>query len=431
MLPLSAAARLVLSLLSSLPEPEVERCDLDLASMASVAACALAQSPDIARAKHEVDAVTGRRETASVVLPSQPVLAAGAGQRRTLSGPSSAPTWEVSLSQEVEIGFQRGARIDTADAELNAAARRLALTRQEVAAQALNAYVDVLAAKEEMALAAQVGEVVSSLGDLARARVEEALSAPVEADAALSEIARLALVRANAERHYGDAAATLALMLGRELTETLDLPSSMDTVVTAVGVEERGLADLIAHAVAVRGDLAAAEAERVAAEGQLSLMRRERVPNITLSVFGARDGFDERVIGAGLSLPLPLLPSPAGPSRAGEIVELTARLDQADDDMRSVRRRVQLEVARAHASAKASQTALQSLSPDLLQRARQELPLLREAVGAGQLSLAQAVVMQRGLIDLILAHVELRRAHVLAALELRRAAALPLPGVEP
>ena len=72
-------------------------------------------SPLLRRARAERDAVAARDVGASVLLPSNPVIAAGAGPRKELVPPANVISerglqYFVHAEQTVEIGGQRSAR---------------------------------------------------------------------------------------------------------------------------------------------------------------------------------------------------------------------------------------------------------------------------------------------------------------------------------
>ena len=182
------------------------------------------------------------------------------------------------------------------------------------------------------------------------------------------------------------------------------------------------------QALRLRGELAAAEAERRVLEHRLSLVRRERIPNLTLSAFAERSELADRIFGFGLSIPLPL-PTPVGRTRAGEIAETIGQLRAAESSIELVRRRVRLEVARASAAYEARTEASRLFSTDLLGRARADLGALGEGIASRQLSLREALIAQRSLIELLQADIESRLSRALAWVDLRRVAGLPLVSV--
>src|SRR4051812_21584426 len=143
-------------------------CDGPL-STATVVRCAVAASAEVQRARHSLSAVAGRRVAAGVWLPSHPVVAATLSRRRTPED-VTAVNWSVTLSQELEIAGQRGARVAAADAEAAAAVRRLAVIEQEVAAMVLGALLEAAAASEALRLADALAGAGRALATVAEGR---------------------------------------------------------------------------------------------------------------------------------------------------------------------------------------------------------------------------------------------------------------------
>jgi len=389
----------------------------------AIVRCALAASPDLRIARAQADAAAGRRQTAGVMLPSNPnVVAVASNRRRPPPEEASVLNWSVALQQEFEIGGQRAARIDEADAAAAAQVRRAKVAEQEVAAAALAAYYEALAARESLRFATELAATAQALATYADARAKEALVAGIEADVARAEAARIGLARFEAERRATEARSALALLLDVD-RERLVLPDRLPPATTpalpAGSLEDRALG--------LRGEIAAADMERQVLEHRLALVRRERVPNPTLSAFLERGEINDRIIGVGLSFPLPL-PSPVGRSRAGEIAETLAQIRAAESSQDLVRRRVRMEVARA-LSAFDSRNAAATLFPrDLLGRAQADLAALREAIASRQLTLREGLQWQRSLIELLQADIDVRLGQALAWVELRRVVGLPLAG---
>ena len=396
----------------------------------TVVRCAWANSPDVKQARHELAAIAGRRIAAGVWLPSNPVIAATAAQRRRPWPPApleaSAFNWSVTLSQEIEIAGQRGARLEVADAEASAQVRRVAVAEQEVAAGALAAFYEAAAAKEQLALAEMMTQTGKALATLAEARAKEALMSGVEADVARAEATRIALIQLEAQRRSSAAGAALALLLGRSdgkvnLPVLAEVPVLATAKVDAPGLEQ--------HALRLRGEVGAAEMERRVLEGRLTLLRRERIPNLTISAFAEKGEINDRILGVGLSLPVPL-PAPVGRTRAGEIAETLASIHAAQSSIERVKRRVRLEVTRAVAEHNARTAAGGLFAGDLLQRARADLAALREALSTRQLAMREVVVWQRSLLELLQTEIESRLARALSWAELRRVTGMSFVNAE-
>ena len=395
-----------------------------------VVGCALAASPEVRSARAALDATSGRLTTAGSWLPSNPTLAAVVSNRRR-PPPESASVlnWSVALSQELEIAGQRGARMDAVAAETAVHARRVGVAEQEVAAGALAAYYEAVAAQEALRFAAALAETARTLAELADGRAKEALLAGVEAAVARAEATRIGLARVEAERRYADSSAALAVLLDRD-PRGLTVPAVLTVPPTDVPASEPPASEpLEDQALRLRGEVAAAAMERQVLERRLALVRRERVPNPTLSAFAERGEIDDRILGIGLSVPLPL-PAPVGRARAGEIAETLAQIRAAEASQDLVRRRVRLEVARAQAALKARQGGAALFTGELLTRARTHLSSLRDAIAARQISLREALQWQRTFIELLQADIEVRLGSALAWVELRRVAGLPLTAMQ-
>jgi cobalt-zinc-cadmium efflux system outer membrane protein len=387
----------------------------------TVVRCALAVSPEVRQARAQADAAAGRRTTAGAWLPGNPTVSATASNRRRPAPEQrSVLNWAVTISQELEIAGQRGTRIDEADAEAAARARRAKVAEQEVAAGALTAYYEAVASQESLRFATQLAASAQALATYAGARAKEALIAGVEADVARAEATRIGLTRLEAERRLAETQAALAVLLDVEPSR-LALPP----VLTIPALPPTPDGSLEEQAIHLRGEVAAAEMERLVLERRLALVRRERVPNPTLSAFFERGEINDRIIGIGLSFPVPL-PSPIGRTRAGEITETLAQIRAAESSEELVRRRVRLEVARASAALQTRNAATELFAGDLLSRANADLVALREAISSRQLSLREGLQWQRSLIELLQADIDARLARAIAAVDLRRVVGLPL-----
>jgi cobalt-zinc-cadmium efflux system outer membrane protein len=172
--------------------------------------------------------------------------------------------------------------------------------------------------------------------------------------------------------------------------------------------------------------------ERQVLERRLTVVKRSRIPNPTLSAFLERSEINDRVIGGTLSFPLPL-PSPVGRTRAGEIAEIVAQIREAESSEALARRRIRAEVARAVAAVQATGAGVAIFDPALLARARVDLTSLKDALTSRQLTLREGLQWQRSLIELLQGDIEARLARVQAQIELRRAAGLAFvqPGGRP
>lgn len=386
----------------------------------TVVGCALAANLDVRQARLELSVIGARRIGAGLFLPSNPVVSGSVEGSiiRPTGATQSSPLieWQITLAQEIEIAGQRGARLTTNDAQTAAQIRRVAVAEQETAAMALRAYFEVATAKANLKLAEELAQASDLLARFAEERAKESLLAPVDAHLVRAEAVRIGLLRADARRRVESARAALAALLGRM---TPDVDAAIDQLPSPLA-SVPALSSLTDRALLLRGELAAAEMERTVVERQLSIFRRSRIPNLTVSAFTALNVIGEQVVGGTLSLPIPL-PAPIGRTYRAEIAEATVRKQQAEVTIEQVRRRVRLEVAQALVTERARAAGLDLFPPTLVQQALSDVAALREGVATRQLSVREALVSERTLIELLLSDVEARLAYADAWVELKRA----------
>lgn len=387
---------------------------------ADVVRCVLLNDLPLRAAREEVVALQGRRVTAETVLPSRPTLELRAAQRELLGHPDvTAFNGGVKLSQEFELGGQRGARLGVADAELGAANQRLATLTREARANATRAYLRLLAAQENAVLVREFASLAQALAAAATGREREELVSKVDATVAVAEAARLRVRALEAERVRSFAAIELASALGQPEAEQVRVTGFLEMP----AAEQISLEPLISKALAARADVAAASAERDAAQWRVKLLERERVPSITVAGFAEREEFGQRVLGGTLSFPLPL-PGSLWPSRRGEIDEAQARVLQASTNVEGVARRVRAEVVQAVREEQFRADSVSAYPAGARERAREGLRSLASALAAGRLGVRDALINQRALVDLLEGELSARLGLALARVELRRASAL-------
>ena len=398
---------------------ESARCSGGI-TRANVVACALRASPAIAGEQRGLAALEGRRTSASLVLPSNPTLAVNVG-RRSSPIEGTGIDWNATLSQEIEIAGQRGARLAVVGAERDAQRARVAMTERDVAAGALAAYFDAIASAEEKRVADRLVELAGALTRLAQGRVEQGLASEVEADVAQAAATRLALAQITAQRHVAIANVALATALGRDVTKPIAVEGSLDPL-AASNMDSESLVRL---SIAQRPELAMSEAERRAQERRSDIYRRSRVPNVTLSVFVQNDRINDRVLGVGVAVPIPL-PAPVGRTYAGAIAESEALAERAAAETERLRRAVRLDVLTAFENVASRKREVLLFPPERVRRAEEGLAAIARELDAHRLAVRDALLMQQGLVEFLQSSVEARRQLCLASIELARVSGVAL-----
>lgn len=376
--------------------------------------CALEASPLVREQLYALEAGEGRREAARPLLPSNPSVSGQAAWRTGPGGAQRSVNWYVTLSQELELAGQRGLRVDAAEADLRALSLHVDAARAGAAAEAWAAYFRALAAAERTRFTAKLESATAAVATTVRAMAANGLVSEVDAD-----VAETSALRASRERLDAEAAAVALAARARALAgapASAEISGALEPLAPADGARPRP-------------ELLAIEQTQAYFEARAAVASRERVPNPTLSLFVQNDGFDERVLGAGLSVPIPL-PQPVGRTRRGERLEALAESRRAGAEGERLRREHALELTAARAEWTAATRARALYTTERAERAAARLEAIAAQVKAGRLAVRDALISQSALVEQLKAEIDVREQQCLASVRLRRAAGLSLEGSE-
>lgn len=420
-LPAALSAAVVVMFVETSRAEEAMACS-SIVTRTNVVTCAIRASLALRSEEQGKEVLGGRRIAVSPLLPSNPLLSVTAGHRSASSG-LTAFNWYATLSQEIEVAGQRGTRRDAVDAAIAAQDKRALVARRRAALDAWTAYFEASAAQEEKQLVDRLSSVVEAIAAVARARATDGLISPLDADVAEATSLRITRARFSAERRVLLGRAELASLLGLDPSTPVAVQSDL-TPIPGVDALARGLPP---STIVQRLEIEAADAERRAQELRADAFRRARIPNPSLSIFVQNDGFNERVLGAGIAFPIPL-PGPVGRTYAGEIAEAEASGRRARTETERLQREIRLELASALASYESRQRELRAFTPERVAKAEESLRLLGQEIQAGRLDVKSALLAQQALVELLQAHVATRRELAIASVDLARAAGLPVEG---
>ena len=290
---------------------------------------ALESNPALSAARREVEATEGARMQAGVF--QNPTLSA---QIEDLKRDTRTTT--VLLSQPIELGGKRGARIDAAERGIDIARAQLEVRSAELRADVTAAFFAALIAQERVQLAQRSLELAGRGSQAASNRVRAGKVSPIEeTKARVAEAGvRLELVQAQGELRTG--LTQLQLLMARPMVaRALD----GDAVAMPAAVPAETLEARLRDAPSMRQ--ARLDVRRFAALAELE--RAKRLPDITLTAGGMRDqqlGLNQAVI--GVSIPLPIFDT-----NRGNVVEALRRQDKAEDDALALELRLRADAGAA------------------------------------------------------------------------------------
>lgn len=345
--------------------------------------------------------VAGLRPNPELQVQSENV--AGSGAYRGLS---SAET-TVGLALPIELGGKRSARIGVADARGARARIAAAILRADLELTVTQAYAEAVAAERRLDIArTQVGIATEGLR-VATDRVQVGATSPIDQQRAEVAAVNARAALEKAERAVLVARANLGRLLGRSVTEPLDMAwfDRAGGIGPVIPVDPDGTLAL----AAARADLATANA-------QVRLARAQRIPDLTVSA-GARrlEATNDVAAVVGVSIPIPLF-------NTGKAALDQARADRDQAD--ALTRLARLDAARAIASAQAdvanAATAARAAGGPALAAAQEAARIARIGYGQGKFGQLELLDAERTLAETRAAWVDALAAYHDAVARLRR-----------
>jgi cobalt-zinc-cadmium efflux system outer membrane protein len=363
----------------------------DLLGLDEALARAEAASPLVRRARAEREAIAAREVGAALRLPSNPLVAAGAGPRR--EGPLDGQRglqYFLHAEQTFEVGGQRDARLTAARQALRTAVLREETARAETRARVRAAYLGAQLAFARVDAAAAREALIARLLDAVRARVAGGAAAEVDVELARIERGSAARARFDARLAAADALARLRGLVGLAPAAPLRLPEA----VALPPPRAADLASLIERARAQRAELAALASGRAELDAEIQLLRRSAIPSPTLFVDLQRDLPGQVFAGGGLAVPLPLWRR-----QQGELAVARAERARATEELAVVEREVAEEVERAYQGEAAQRAMAELLDRDVLPAADAAIALTTEGWRAGKFDLFRLIQTTRDASD--------------------------------
>jgi len=291
---------------------------------------AFANNPDLAAAQWDIEIAAGGRQQAGLI--PNPVASWDAEDTRR-----DTRTTTLKLSQTLELGGKRGARIDVATRAQDATALALEQRRNTLRAEVIEGYYGALRAQERLDLAQRSLALAERGLVVANGRVTAGKSSPVEATRAQVQLSEIRLELNRAHMGLTDAYRRLAASTGSAATDfqavatpshsTPPLPSATHLLARLEQTAELRLAEL----------------QIVQNEASVGLEKAQRIPDLDVSIGSQYDAsVRERVNLVGVSMPIPLFNR-----NQGNVLAATRRADQARDLRNAAELRLRTETRQA------------------------------------------------------------------------------------
>lgn len=371
-------------------------------TLAAVRQLAMRANPDLGAARLDTSIARGELRQAGVLRfnPSADLLGASGGNGL-----------EAGISQEIEVFGQRGRRVAAGEAGFERSRARVADATRRVLGDVDRSFYRLAAANRRFALAREVLTLNERLATVANRQLEAGEISRLDYNLAVVELgrsrSRLLAARREEQRVAIELARLAGLPTGAPISPLLDSsqhPPLTDTVprahaddTTSLSARARALdADsLVALALAGRPDLAERQAALRQANAQVSVTRREALPNIVL-----RGTSEPVALGTGRALrPGAGLAIPVFNRNQGELAARRAAVRQAELEQVAQVARVRAEVTSAVATYQSAAIEVEVLETTVLLPARQNRQLLETAYREGEVGLPVLLLIRNQVID--------------------------------
>ncbi|NIL20202.1 TolC family protein [Pseudomonas sp. AN3A02] len=342
---------------------------------------AFANNPDMAAAQWEIDIAQGGRQQAGLI--PNPVASWDAEDTRR-----NSRTTTVKLSQTLELGGKRGARIDVATRAQEAAALTLEQRRNGLRADVIDGYYGALRAQERLDLAQRSLALAERGLVVANGRVTAGKSSPVEATRAQVQLSEIRLEFNRAQMGLTDAYRRLAASTGAASTDFQAVATQAQAA-----PELPPTAQLLGR-LEQTVELRLAELQIVQGEAALGLEKAQRIPDLDVSIGSQYDaGVRERVNVVGVSMPIPLFNR-----NQGNVLAASRRADQARDLRNAAELRLRTETRQALDLWQTANTEVRSFNLQILPAAQSAVDSATRGFEMGKFNFLEVLDAQRTLI---------------------------------
>jgi cobalt-zinc-cadmium efflux system outer membrane protein len=385
--------------------------------------CAISNHPSFKLESLRLKEIQGRKKIANYFFPTNPNVSSYVSNR-SASGPSNilstspaqASNFQLMVTQEIFVGGKREKSIQIADEEFRSQVFRLEAVRRNIHFQTMSSIIRYINAKKEETICLDLYNLAQNLTRLAQARVKEGIAPGMDETLAESEELRMAKIWKNSHRRVEQMNGEVHLLLSLAFVDTWTWNPSIG-VNLQIPTDKESLLNL---ALANRPEINLTEKEIKLAMLRYEEVRLQKIPNLSFGAFVQNDGFNERVVGGQVSMPLTVWRD-----FEGESLVARARGEQAIESREIVSRTVKQEVINALSNYFTLKEEFALYDDTILTRTNADLNHITEALRLGKIKIIDAINSQRVLVQTRLNYIQTKTDYELAQVELIRALGLP------
>jgi outer membrane protein, heavy metal efflux system len=373
-------------------------------------ALALMKNPELAGVSWNVRIAEAKKLQAGL-LPN-PELSADT-QQYAGGGPHigfHAAQSNFLLSQRIELGGKRGKRTCVAALDKELTGWTYEAKKFDVLTETAKAFIDVVAAQEQVALATDLVQLSEKVLYSVSERVKAGKVSPLEETRSSVELSNTRIELARAQSSLQGARKRLSNSWGQAEPGFEKAEGALDNVRPIPPPGQ------LANFISQNPDVARWAKEMEQRKAVLKLEEAKRIPDLTLTG-GVQRFEDTNAEGAyvGFSVPLPIFDR-----NQGGIQEARYGIAKAEADSRAAVAKANADLAVAYQELSASYKAALSLKNDLLPAAERAFEASREGYREGKFGFLEVLDSQRTLFQARARYIEVLAAYHKSAADIER-----------
>jgi len=350
---------------------------------------AINANPRIAVADRNIGMAEGRRQQANV-LPNPTIgfevdnFAPGSSYNVT-----NAAETTLMLSQLIELGGKRDARVSAALGDYDAARWEREAAKLELLSETTIAFVEAVSVQRRIALLERQAAALEKLVPLMQRRVDAGASSPSEVSRTQAAVGLTRLERERARLALAVARRQLASQMGQDMPDFTSASGDLGRVVRPAPLEN------LIKAIDDNPQLMRWTAIRAQRDGDLLVARLKPVPDVTAGIgwrYYSESG--ESAVRLGVSMPIPVFDRNKGGIREAQENAQKVHSERAVNRLSLI-----AVVAKAHDTANSQLQQLDLLRKTVLPAARNALATIEAGYGQGRFTVLEILDAYRTVAD--------------------------------
>jgi len=327
----------------------------------------------------------------------------------------------IRLSQLIELGGKRNARVVAASAAREVAERDFAARRNEILTRLAQTFTDVLAAQRRTTLAGQNLQLARKVTDAVAKRVQAGKVSPVEETKARLVSSSAGIALEQAQRDLSASRKRLTLFWGNASPQFSKATGNLEALIDLPPL------NVLTERMGSNPELLRSAKNVSQRQALLELEKTRRIPDVTIGAGIKRFHVDsENTLVFDVGIPLPLFDR-----NQGNLQAAYQRLDKSQDEQRATELRVTSDLVQTYEAIAAAENQIRTLRNEILPGAESAFDAANKGYQLGKFGFLEVLDAQRTLFQNQALYLQAIAAYQRLIADLERLVAAPLDKSSP